>query len=368
MSKPTIIIVGLAPPPYHGQSIATGMLFDHDWAGLNVEKLPVRYSKDVTQIGKPSLSKVFHMFGLVIDCWKLRFRSKAKVLYYTPASGSFVPFVRDVVFLLFCRPLFKRVLLHYHAGGLPEWLEESFMKRTLGKIIFGRGAWSISLTEGVSVPSLEMGASRLLVQPNGVVVPDRILNSQRENGESFNILFLGNLYEDKGVFEAIESASKLGEQTDVSITLTVVGAFPNDSAEKELRQAAEKAHCDVSFLGIRKGEEKWDEFLRADVFLFPSFYSCENQPLVILEAMAAGLPIVASSWRGIPEQVIDGETGLIVNVHDIKGYVEALHRLLNDRGLAQQMGNAGRERYLQNYTTEAHIAGMRKIFEEALSL
>ena len=360
-----ILLVGLTPPPFHGQSIATGLLFDHDWSPLRIARLPIRYSNKIDEIGRPSLKKVGHMFSLVWQCWRLRFRTGAKVMYYTPTSASLIPFVRDVVFLLMCRLLFKRVILHYHAGGLPDFLRSNFFSQLLGRFMYGRGAWSIALTPFVEVPGQYFGVAKEFIVPNGVDVPKEVVNYHRDNKEVTYFLFVGNLYRDKGIFDAVSALGKIHTETN-PVCLLVMGAFPDAETEAELRELAASISCKVDFLGICSGDAKWKHFTSADVFIFPSYYASENQPLVILEAMASGLPVLATRWRGIPGQVEDNKTGILVDTKDVEGLAEAAGKLARDFELRTQLGKAGCERYLREFTTEAHLNNMRAVFDTAL--
>ncbi|HEU0130580.1 MAG TPA: glycosyltransferase family 4 protein [Mycobacteriales bacterium] len=103
----------------------------------------------------------------------------------------------------------------------------------------------------------------------------------------------------------------------------------------------------------------------ADVLALPS--AAENCPLVVLQAMAAGLPIVASRVGGVPELVADGETGLLVPPGDPVALAAALRSLLGDAGLRARMGAAGRARYEARYTVGHCVDGLLRSYERAAS-
>ena len=102
----------------------------------------------------------------------------------------------------------------------------------------------------------------------------------------------------------------------------------------------------------------------SDVFVLSSRW--EGLPLTVIEAMMAGLPVVAARVGGIPELVEDGETGFLVPPSDPEALAEALQRLLEDEGLRRRMGEAGREKALRGFTLERMLAQIQRVYEELL--
>jgi glycosyltransferase involved in cell wall biosynthesis len=88
---------------------------------------------------------------------------------------------------------------------------------------------------------------------------------------------------------------------------------------------------------------------------------CEGLPVAILEAMGHGLPVVSTRHSGIPEAVSDGETGLLVEEHDVDGMADAMCALLEDPARAEAMGRAGRARVEAHFTHEKTAARLREI-------
>jgi glycosyltransferase involved in cell wall biosynthesis len=118
----------------------------------------------------------------------------------------------------------------------------------------------------------------------------------------------------------------------------------------------------VKFLGVLTGPEKFAAFRRADLFCFPSFFNCEAFPVVLLEAMAWGLPILSTKWRGIPSIVDDGVNGFLVDPHDAVALADQVERLARDVELRQAMGRAGRAKFVREFTHQRCASRMRSAF------
>ncbi|TME98539.1 MAG: glycosyltransferase, partial [Chloroflexi bacterium] len=101
-----------------------------------------------------------------------------------------------------------------------------------------------------------------------------------------------------------------------------------------------------------------------DVFAMPSIW--EGFGLVLLEAMAAGRPIVASRVATIPEVVVDGETGLLVPAGDPVALADALAQLAHDPAMARRLGEAGRERLRQHFSIEKMVGDTELLYRELI--
>ena len=103
---------------------------------------------------------------------------------------------------------------------------------------------------------------------------------------------------------------------------------------------------------------------QAQLFILSTHY--EGLPISILEAMRAGLPVVATQVDGIPEEVTDGETGFLTAHADLDSLVRALHKLLHNSELRQQMGTAGRHKFLSQFTLERMLTETEAIYHKIL--
>ena len=106
----------------------------------------------------------------------------------------------------------------------------------------------------------------------------------------------------------------------------------------------------MHFLGWQTRERLMEQYAWANLFLFPSRH--EGMPNAVLEAMASGLPVLASRIAGSEELVLDGETGLLFPSEDVNALRALLRKLLTDASLRQSMGAASRRRAEEYYSWE----------------
>jgi glycosyltransferase involved in cell wall biosynthesis len=128
---------------------------------------------------------------------------------------------------------------------------------------------------------------------------------------------------------------------------------------------AEELHLQerVHFLGWQSSAEVKQQYLKANLFLHPSRH--EGMPNAVLEAMASGLPVIASRISGNEELVLEDQTGLLVPVEDADGLREALRSLLHEPEQRRAMGDAGRGRIQQSFGWERVADQYRSILREA---
>lgn len=122
----------------------------------------------------------------------------------------------------------------------------------------------------------------------------------------------------------------------------------------------EAPHLLVSYLGPKRNDELPPYYAAADVFLFPSRRQ-EGLPTTVLEAMATGLPVIATRSGGTPTAVRDGETGLLTSIDDSHGFTEALRTLVHDPARRQTLGAAGRRAAEETFDVRIVVAQLVEI-------
>jgi glycosyltransferase involved in cell wall biosynthesis len=146
-----------------------------------------------------------------------------------------------------------------------------------------------------------------------------------------------------------------------------VGAW-SDITETLFKQKIEESGLsEVVFAhGPKYGADKYSYFQSADIFLFPTFYHYETFGIVNLEAMQHGLAIVSTPEGGIPDVVIDGETGFLVPQKNSKDLADKLELLIHQPELRTKMGMAGKKRFETNFTLDRFEKRFFDILKQAI--
>ena len=178
-------------------------------------------------------------------------------------------------------------------------------------------------------------------------------------GDGTRLVFVGRLAAVKGVPVLLDALARL-RSTGRQVTLTLVGDG-EDRAWIEARIKALDLGDAVTITGYQSQEAVAGHLAASDVFVLPSF--AEGLPVVLMEAMAARLPVVTTRIAGIPELVEDGQNGFIVPPGDAEGLAGRLASLLDDADMRARFGAAGRARVLAEHDIAHEAAWLARIIE-----
>ena len=361
-----LLVVGQTPPPYVGQMLSIESLVNATYADIQIHHVRMNYSRTIDEIGSVQLRKLFHLVRIMLESGYKICRHRIDVIYYPPGAQR-VPLFRDIATLLALRVFRRKLILVFHASGLSRKCldveraaplasskRRSFIRKREYKIHFS-----------IRRMRLSSKRKRSHCAPNGVADQFEKYDDWKTENSVPVILFVGMVRADKGV-DVILAAARLLNQQGRRFLIRIVGEFSSQEYRRQLLREIEESDLNecVEFCGRRVNDEKWQLYHSADIFCFPSHHPSESFGNVLLEAMMFKLPVVATRWRGIPDIVVDGETGFLVEVNDAAAIAEVLARLLDDEGLRERMGRKGRERYLRNYTMDKYLERTRQIVLE----
>ena len=177
-------------------------------------------------------------------------------------------------------------------------------------------------------------------------------------GRTPSILYVGRLVPEKGQAVLLEAVAALADRGE-KVELVLAGEGP---LRPELERAAARLGVAerVSFLGAVGQEEIHDLYERAAVFCLPSF--AEGVPVVLMEAMSMGGPVVTTRIAGIPELIENGRSGLLVAPGRPDELADSISRLIGDDDLRHELGCQGREAVLRGFDAEASASQLQELF------
>jgi glycosyltransferase involved in cell wall biosynthesis len=316
-----------------------------------IDVIPMHFTETVADVGKTSLRKLPKAIAIGARLAKqlVTKRPQAVYLAFTPHGAAFY---RDCLYVAIMKTLRVPRIYHMHGKGVASQLSQGW-KRLLYRWAF-RGAYVIALSpllrkdiDGV------VSADRIAFVGNGVRdqatdVPPRI-----DRTGPPRILYLSNMLRTKGALVLLEALVTL-HRRGVAFEATFAGADPGDGTVDELHRtvAANGLGSQVRYLGPIYGAAKDALFRDSDLFAFPTFYAPETFGLVLLEAMQWALPIISTPEGAIPELVIEGKTGFLVQQRDAEALADRLAYLLQEPQRRREMGEQGRKHFLGKYTLE----------------
>jgi glycosyltransferase involved in cell wall biosynthesis len=214
-----------------------------------------------------------------------------------------------------------------------------------------------------------INAGKVRIVPNGVdiekfkpVADVAPLKRKLGLGGEPCVLFVGSLIPRKGLPYLIQAAQTV-IKTQPNTKFLLVGDGPLKPQLQASLQAT-NLQRNFQFVGNLSEADLAAIYNCADLFVLPSVQ--EGQGIVLLEAQASGVPVVAFGVGGVTEAVRDGETGLLAAGGDTAGLADALLRLLSDEALRKRMGAAGRRFVMENYTWDLCAERMLAVYREAL--
>ncbi len=333
-----LLVFAHIPPPHHGQSYMVKLMLDglggdcrkngpHD-GPVQCYHVNAQVSDNMEDIGTFRIGKLLTLLRFCLEAIWCRIRHGVRTFYYIPAPGKRAALYRDWIVMLVCRPFFRRFIHHWHAVGVGDWLrkEGRWFERIITRWLMGRPALAIALAIPSMRDALWALSDKVEIVPNGIpdpfpdfettVLPGRrarlaerrALLAGQPGIAKFRVLYIAHCMREKGLFDAIDgvalaNAALREKKSPISIHLTVAGAFIHADEDREFKNRIEQPDIadTIEYAGFVGGEKKTTLLRECDCLCFPTYYHAESFGLVVVEAMAAGMAIVTTRWRAIPE-------------------------------------------------------------------
>jgi len=351
------------PPPVHGQSMVNSFINSSQLIKSKFEYRVISLNfADLLNMGHISLKKLTKMIKYMLVLLYQLILYRPDLIYFT-ISHKGGAFYRDCLYVLILKTFRCRIVYHLHGKGIKENLD-NFWKKKLYKLVF-KNTTAIVLADILryDVEAIDSNCSIFTVA-NGI--PKATLPQPDKRGK-VRLLYLSNLVLTKGVFVLIEALNILKERC-IEFEAVFVGdkvkSIPIEVFWGKIKAYGLENY--VKYLGPLYGDEKNIQLVNADIFVFPTYNDCF--PLVILESMRAGIPIVSTVEGAIPNIVDDGITGFLVQKMNTMELADRLEELISNDELRVKMGKKGLQKFEQNYTVDVFEKKLVALLTEVASL
>ncbi len=357
--KLSVLLAGHLHPPIGGISAY--------FAALMNSSLPQQVNLHFVQTTSPqrpfTLAGKFTFSNLltaVTDCWKFTqtvFSIRPQVAHIATAFGW--SFIKHSLCALIAKAAGCCVLLHPHCSFAAMYSDHSSIWKTIFRFL-------IRIPDAVLILSSEWLKLRQIyprcktyllfnaidLTPYLPVAHNRTIHPV--NSSPPQVLFLGHIGKAKGSFVLVETAKILKEKGEVFL-IHLVGSELTHGEVFTLQKEIEEEHLEdvIAIHPPAFGEEKIEYFRQADVFAYPSYQ--EGIPIAVIEAMACGLPVVASGVGGLPDLIHDGINGFLVPPGRAESLAEKIALLIHDDALRRNMQQESCRLAREQFEIEQHV-------------
>ena len=367
--KTKIIFLGKLPPPYIGPAVATSILLKSKLAKkYQLVHLDTSDHRGINTLG------LFDLKNIALPIWhyiKLKYmiiRHWPQAVYI-PSAQTTVAFIRDIPFILIAKFFRRKVICHLRGGNFKNWYQGAsrvtrWLVRQTQRLVDAQivlGECLVDMYTGL------MPREKIFVVPNGGDFPVAKREEKKSgDGKKFKVLFLANFVRSKGVLETLHAVPEVFRKFP-NIEFIFAGSWFDRETKKEFASFLnEHSEFPIKIMDPVTGVEKFALLASTDIFVFPTYYENEGHPWVIIEAMAAGLPIISTDHGAICETVSDGINGFIIEKEKPDQIAEKILILASNNELREKMGNNSRKIYENKFSEEIMINKLGSVFDEIL--
>ncbi len=366
--KPCVLIVGPSLRQVGGVSTFVNILFSSTLSEkFHLIRLDTtRASGDLGLENRFTITNLIYLLRQIYQIIVVIFRFKPRLIHLQVTSG--LAFWKSAIFLLIGKFFRIKTVAHLHGGMFNQYFKGSnaLTQKIIGWIFYCADAvialsewWRHFLLHEVR-SDIHVNVVRNTIDPMFA----EALGSGNNNALKKDkiILFLGSLGQRKGVLDILRAVPLIfSKHPDARFLFA--GGEENRGEKLRIDQLCKEKQITkkVQFLGTVTGLAKLELFQSAMIYILPSYG--ENLPFALLEAMAVGLPVIATPVGAIPEIVKDGRNGFLIQPGDYQALARRINQLLNDRALRVAMSEANLLQIGADYMPEASM----KLFDDIYS-
>lgn len=373
MSQSYYILIGNYPPPYSGQSVAFKTLVD----GLHEKGIAFKMINTVEVDGKRNIiHRVITYYKVFVKLFYFLSNKHSKIVYHI-VSSSPSGFWRDFIIINISSLYGKKIILHSHNGNYQLFYntQKNYKKRIIKSTINKADKIILLSSKLKNTFSFITDSRKLRFICNGLPFNIEENESKIDNAR-IDILYLSNLIEAKGYLDLLNAAVLLNKSNSINkYHFHFAGSFmlnpSQDKSYKTLEEAKDNfkriIHKNqlerfITYHGVLKDDNKKALLEKADLFILPTYYNVEAQPITIIEAMAFKIPVFATNYRGIEEMIIPNQNGVFILPESPVDIVDKLENVTLDD--LRKMGEFSFRIYKEKFTKKIHLEKMLDVFKE----
>lgn len=355
-----ILFILKLPPPLTGATLMNKYVAESNLLknNFNIKIIPVSYKRKINQISVhiKFIKVIFYHIILLKDL--LLFRPKIVYFQLSPLGYAFL---RDCSFIIWLKVFKVHTIYHLHGKGINEVAKKSKFLKYIYMWAF-KNSSVICLSNILVSDVSDVHFAKSYIVNNGI--PNISVDFlERKNNNKIQVLFLSNLIYSKGIIDFLDSISLLRELYKEKLSVKIVGSEVEIDKFKLNYEISKRNLNDlIEFLGPKYDKEKYEYLKYANVLVYPTLN--DAFPIVILEAMQFGIPVIATKEGAIPEIVDDDITGFLVDKHKPEQIAEKLKILFENDELRTKMGIAAKKKFLEKYTIEVFERNLFEAFIE----
>lgn len=360
LKKPKVIMVGPFPP-YDIKGGISSVISNYLSSDIKKEFNIIYIS---TSSGKNMFIKIDSLF---ISIFKLLYNltfKKIDIIHIH--SGSWRSFYRKIVYVFISKLYRKKIILHIHGGEFNLFYDRSSINKYLITTTLNTVDMIIIISSRLSSDIKEKTKNKnikILFNSINTLKFSSQSNNIRKSKATNNVIYLSKLSSKKGIFDLL-SAIPLVINKRSSAKFIICGNGMLDECRR-ICEEKDISHS-VEICGWVSGQEKIKLICNADVFVLPSY--CECFPVAIIEAMAAGLPIISTCVGGIPDIIKDGLNGYLIQPGDIESLANKILILLENRQLRNKMGELNVKKAKDMFDVNVIAKRLCSLYRELLTM
>ncbi|ABC44902.1 glycosyltransferase family 4 protein [Salinibacter ruber] len=385
--RPVLLFAYACPKGFSGQKRSTEILIEN----INREKWDIRSLQLPAYEGgnEISIRAVVRMCNEMVkaigDIYKY---SGSEVTMYMNMGQSLVSIVRMAIPFVLIRAFAAKFssVIALHGGKFMQWEPESIVNRTFVLMLSCADKINVlSPNQKKRLSSMGIPEQKIVVNPNTCTFPSLSRGQVMEKQNSappVRIMYLGLLIQTKGYFRYLEALEMLADDSSMPETDAILagpisthegeGIFSDrKQTEAAIRDKIEvinnSSYINIKWLDWVDGQEKVDLYHKTHIFVFPSYFSVEAQPHVIMEALTSGCAVITSTIGEIPYQ-LDDRIGIQLQEPTCSRIADAIRAYAKNEEARKRAAVEGWSRFQKQFSLDPHLSRWHDTLEELRQL